>query len=252
MCCPRTRPCRSSPFGAFSWQLWLLLFSTAFLVGGVLWLYDVLAQSTQCSHTNVNKGADPECGSWKSFGSEGQQVSSANDAGVTTSRLTGNLVNGSGRGSGGGDCDAWKAPAKDGASSSNGGDGPQAGTGQGSLADGQPLRLPRRLMAALGVKPAEEKDTLQRLGEPAVLSRPKPVAAPMAVECQLASSDAIGGKPVCRMWHAFATGRSRTGRHPSSLPAADSNLRNSLLYLSRVSIPPVSASLPSQVVLWAW
>jgi hypothetical protein len=36
------------------------------------------------------------------------------------------------------------------------------------------------------------------------------------------------------------------------LERLDENLRNSLLHLSRTSKPPLSTTLPSQVVLWAW
>lgn len=58
VCAPHPRPRRlPSPFGAFTWQLWLLLFSSAFVVGGVLWLYDVLAKATR---TDAKKKRDAQ------------------------------------------------------------------------------------------------------------------------------------------------------------------------------------------------
>lgn len=163
------------PFNAFSWQLWLLLFSSAFVVGGVLWLYNLLDKAARAA------------------GSEEDEEPDALEAEACKSSLESNYGRAAGLKDGGGgrekpvqlsdssnarprdtDLEAGSKSAGDG----KGGLGSHSASGEsavldkaqsdgkgGDMAAGKPERSQRSFLRMLSVKEEEEKETLDDLSE---------------------------------------------------------------------------------------
>lgn len=201
-----------TPFGAFSWDLWLLLFGSAFLVGGVLWLYDVLDKAVIATGKDEEKGRRPLApadGGRPKISRVCADVEAADqDGGKPRRRLAGlregsNDLNreldkdleagGDGKGKAGfaSMCLGGRGAGKD----SAGAQQPQMAGKAGVSVEGVHKRPGRRWLRMLFVKHDEEKEALQEL---------------------------------------------------------NLNLRSTLLHMTNSHEPPTGSSLPAHIVLWAW
>lgn len=248
--------CPARPFGAFSWQLWLLLFASAFIVGGVLWLYDLLdkaaraegedeepdaleAEPSKCSLCSACGSAAAEKDRGGSHDKAAQLSDNSNDL---SHDMDVDVEAGSGsKGASGGKSSRLGSRSASGASA--GTNEPQAEGKGDDQAAGKPKRPRRRFLRMLSVKAEDEKETLDDLSECcralSALARPN---------VHMSLQHAPGSSLFVRTtWMTLPN-------HPvpCALTPAAVNMRSTLLHMTNAHEPPSGVSLPAHIVLWAW